>query len=185
MAQRLNMGPGNPMNDHVNQSFADSEHLGQLRLGNYTRAIHGSNCNHVFIGKFMPAMALSLEEGLASAIYHVRHILSVGSSIKMSRIAARSIVACVADFISDWHRTIGNDPCISVGHNRRTTLWSGPNILGLNFEQPISFRSLIANPRPAFLRSTLNYFSPESYLGCGFGDHDNMEPHSTGGVKWL
>lgn len=121
---------------------------GQLRITDFVRAVATACLNYDLLGQAL---------GLAAAIHRVMRILQVGSNIEVRRIAARGVVALVANRRLIRHFDAKQFQCKAMRQSLSATFG------GLNCNDTVSFvRGTF--PRPACIKATALVDSfPESF----------------------
>lgn len=166
--QRLRyMTPPLPLNDEEDGALAYAEEFCQHVQRNNTRAIHGANLDNLNLGQFCRSGARTTL-GVKPTLYRaINHIVRVRSNKKMSRIAARAVVAFVAHLKSFWNWSVCKHP--------RNTMGDVSAKCAIAVSEPaVSVVGFTSKPWPTIIRATFLNLSPESGFGWCFGNHMGM-----------
>lgn len=158
----LNVSPTCPSNDHGNVGSRNSVFLGDDSMW----ALALPDLNNLRCGQFGTPLGLSSWR-VASPLYHlVAIIVGLAAQEQVIRADAWRVVAAVADTHSVWNRSVGEDPCETVG------LYGSV----VHLEGSVAAASLPTDPNPAsvaLMNERLKSFI-DRHSDMLFSSHDDL-----------
>lgn len=98
--------------------------------------------------------------GVSALLDHVGDVVRVGPEKEVGRIAARRIVAAVADEQTIWDLSVGDFP----DHSVRPTASATPACSAPDCEEAVALRATRGQPRPALIGTATLNLGPESFF---------------------
>lgn len=135
-------------------TLGDSEHFRQHCRADYMRDVEASDFYDLRLRQDCGVALLPAQVPLPAFFNHVLHIVFLGSSKKVIRVAAGRVIAFVKNVESVRYLTIRNDPRQPVGKHP-DSFW-----LCVQGNDSIALDESTANEGPAFIRPIPLYVGP-------------------------